>query len=81
MTIITIIGLVYLNIKNIIKLKFTHKIVIMNVSDNNLHNEDMFDEVSIPMDDYCISHDIDEYDLYGEKMLDTEEDACDIQWE
>lgn len=44
-------------------------------------NEDMFDESSVEVDAFCVTHDIDEYDLYGERMVEDEEDDSNILFE
>jgi len=46
---------------------------------NDIYN---YDDSSVEIDAYCVSHDIDDYDLYGEIMVgDDEDDNCDIQFE
>lgn len=43
---------------------------------------DDFDDSSVEIDAYCVNHDIDDYDLYGEIMVgDNDEDDCDILFE
>ena len=44
-------------------------------------NDTEFDESSIEIDCFCATHDIDEYDLFGEIMVEDEEDDSNIQWE
>lgn len=37
---------------------------------------------SIPVDEYCVTHDIDDYDLFGEKQIEeSNEDNDDIIFE
>jgi len=35
----------------------------------------IFDYLAVDMDSYCLNHDFDEYDLYGERM--EQESDCD----
>lgn len=45
---------------------------------------DIFDDASIDIDSYLVGHDLDDYDLYGEKPIidDNEEsDSNDIKFE
>lgn len=44
-------------------------------------NDIEFDESSVEIDSFCATHDIDEYDLFGEIMVEDEEDDSNIQWE
>lgn len=38
---------------------------------------------AVSIDEYCYSHDIDDYDLYGQIMVgdNDEDDNCDIKFE
>ena len=44
-------------------------------------NDTEFDESSVEIDSFCATHDIDEYDLFGEIMVEDEEDDSNIKWE
>ena len=40
-----------------------------------------FDNASMEIDQYCVNHDIDDYDLFGEIMVENNNDDCDIEFE
>lgn len=44
-------------------------------------NDTEFDESSVEIDSFCATHDIDEYDLFGEIMVEDNNDDCDIEFE
>jgi len=44
--------------------------MIMNEHDNTLDLE--FESVSVDIDEYCVFNDIDDYDLFGERMIQDE---------
>lgn len=43
--------------------------------------DNVFNESSVDVDAFCVNHDIDDYDLYGEIMVEDEKDDSNIQWE
>lgn len=44
-------------------------------------NNDSFDDEAVEIDSYCATHDIDDYDLYGEIMVEDNDDDCNIIFE
>ena len=44
-------------------------------------DNDYIDEASVDIDTYCVNHDIDDYDLFGEIMVEDNDDDCDIEFE
>ena len=46
-----------------------------NIGTINVENDVVFEETAVPMDSYCVDHDMDEYDLYGERMIEDGPDS------
>ena len=44
-------------------------------------DNDYIDEASVDIAAYSVNHDIDDYDLFGEIMVEDNDDDCDIEFE
>lgn len=43
--------------------------------------DDIYTSCSVEIDGYCLSNDVDDYDLYGEKMIGDDDTESDILFE
>lgn len=43
--------------------------------------EEFIEEYSVEMDSETVEQDFDDIDLYGEKMIDDEDDDCEVEFE
>ena len=43
--------------------------------------DDIYEGYSVEIDAYCLSNDVDDYDLYGEKMIGDDDTESDILFE
>lgn len=44
-------------------------------------DDNYIDEASIDIDAYCVNHDIDDYDLFGEIMVEDNDDDSNIDFD
>lgn len=72
--ILTIITILVLFMFNLININYMNDIPL-NV------DSCIFDDMSTNIDSYCINNDIDDYDLFGEKLIEDNQEETDIEFE
>ena len=50
----------------------------MNITQNK---NSVYDECFVNVDAYCVSHDIDDYDLHGTRFIESSDEESDIRFE